>query len=166
MYRLLVHCVDRVVAITIRPLLAACQRRGGLVAVLATGLLEAVDRERHHGGSARGQQLAVSTVLFFCVERKIFNFYRIPTCFRWVALMRRDRMRMIRSGHLLPPTGWICCGSWKPRPLWPWRAWIMPAASTRPCPVGRFGRPRGTRRPNCGPSGPLLGRRPNPSSKG
>ena len=79
MCRLLDHCVDRVVAITIRPLLAACQRRGGLVAVLATGLLEAVDRERHQGGSVRGQQLAVSTVLFFCVERKIFNFYRIPT---------------------------------------------------------------------------------------
>jgi len=63
MYRLLVHCVDRVVAITIRPLLAACQRRGGMMAVLAAGLLELVDRERHQGGEIRIQQLAVSTLL-------------------------------------------------------------------------------------------------------
>jgi len=64
MYRLLVHCVDRVVAVTIRPLLAACQRRGGMMAVLAAGLLEAMDRERHQGGPIRVQQLAVSTYFF------------------------------------------------------------------------------------------------------
>jgi len=67
MYRLLVHCVDRVVAVTIRPLLAACQRRGGMMAVLAAGLLEAMDRERHQGGPIRVQQLAVSTYKNFCL---------------------------------------------------------------------------------------------------
>jgi len=60
MCRLLVHCVDRVVAVTVRPLLAACQRRGGITAVLAASLLEAVDRERHRGGQVSGQRLAVS----------------------------------------------------------------------------------------------------------
>ena len=59
MCRLLVHCLDRVVAITIRPLLASCQRRGGLVAVLATGLLEACAIPQRGDGHP-AQQLTVS----------------------------------------------------------------------------------------------------------
>jgi hypothetical protein len=118
MYRLLVHCVDRVVAVTIRPLLAACQRRGGMMAVLAAGLLEAMDRERHQGGPIRVQQLAVSTKKFFFLFSLFFMVYEIQIFPRWVALMRGGRIWVIQSGHLLPPTGWRSSGKWRPRQPW------------------------------------------------
>ena len=63
MCRLLVHCLDRVVAITIRPLLASCQRRGGVMAVLATGLLEACAVQQRGDGHP-AQQLTVSKEIF------------------------------------------------------------------------------------------------------
>jgi hypothetical protein len=92
--------------------------RGGMMAVLAAGLLEAMDRERHQGGPIRVQQLAVSTY-FFCWFSLFFMVYEIQIFPRWVALMRGGRIWVIQSGRLLPPTGWRSSGRWRPRRPWP-----------------------------------------------